>query len=272
MEMYDFLSKDYDYFVNWPERLDYELPFIEAQIGTVEGSSHPARVLDAACGTGMHVIALARGGYAAAGADLSAGMIEQAVANAASAGVQADFQVAGFGALAERFTGYDVLLCLGNSLPHVVDLDDLAKTLSDFSTSLRPGGLLLVQQRNFDAVLAQRARWMKSERAGRPGEQEWLFVRFYDFDPDGRLTFNIITLARLGQGEWQQKVDSTRLYPLRKAELVPALATAGFENFVCYGSMSGEAFDPHTSGNLVISARAPLFKPLSYSAPKTSYG
>ena len=97
---------------------------------------------------------------------------------------------------------------------------------------------------------------MKSERAGRIGEQEWLFVRFYDFDPDGLLTFNIITLARLGQGEWQQKVDSTRLYPLRRDELAPALEAAGFEQIVCYGSMSGEPFDPHSSGNLVVSARA----------------
>ncbi len=258
MEMYDSLSKDYDYFVNWPERLAYELPFIEAQIGSVASSSRPVKVLDAACGTGMHAIALAQRGYAAAGADLSAGMIEQAIANAASAGVQADFQVAGFGALAERFAGYDALLCLGNSLPHVLDLGQLSKTLADFAACLRPGGLLLVQQRNFDAVLAQRTRWMKSERAGRIGEQEWLFVRFYDFDPDGLITFNIITLARRGQGEWQQKVDSTRLYPLRRDELTPALEAAGFEQIVCYGSMTGEPFDLAGSGNLVLSARLPL--------------
>jgi SAM-dependent methyltransferase len=258
MEMYDSLSKDYDYFVNWPERLAYELPFIQAQIQSAAGDSHPARVLDAACGTGMHAIALAQRGYAAAGADLSAGMIERAVANAASTGVQATFQVAGFGALAGLFSGYDALLCLGNSLPHVLNLSELAKTLADFAACLRPGGLLLVQQRNFDAVLAQRARWMKSERAQRTGEQEWLFVRFYDFDPDGRLTFNIITLARTGQADWQQKVDSTRLYPLRRDELVSALETAGFEQIACYGSLSSEPFDPHSSGNLVVSGRVPL--------------
>jgi glycine/sarcosine N-methyltransferase len=258
MEMYDSLSKDYDYFVNWPERLAYELPFIQAQIDSVTGGSRPARVLDAACGTGKHVLALAQSGYTASGADLSSGMIEQAVANASSAGVRVDFQVAGFGALAERFAGMDALLCLGNSLPHVRSLGELAKTLADFAACLRPGGLLLVQQRNFDAVLAQRARWMKSERAGRLGEQEWLFVRFYDFDPDGLVTFNIITLVRVGQGEWQQKVDSTRLYPLRRDELAPALEAAGFEQIVCYGSMSGEPFDLNTSGNLVISARVPL--------------
>src|SRR5512136_1825891 len=91
MEMYDSLSKDYDYFVNWPERLAYELPFIEAQINSAAGDSRPIKVLDAACGTGMHAIALAQRGYAAAGADLSAGMIERAVANAAAAGVSVEF-------------------------------------------------------------------------------------------------------------------------------------------------------------------------------------
>ena len=258
MEMYDSLSKEYDYFVNWPERLAYELPFIEAQIQSTVGESHPAKVLDAACGTGMHAIALAQRGYAAAGADLSAGMIEQAVANAAAAGVQANFLVAGFGALAGWFSGFEALLCLGNSLPHILSAGELVKALVDFRACLRPGGLLLVQQRNFDAVLAQRSRWMKSERAQRLGEQEWLFVRFYDFDPDGLLTFNIITLARSGQVDWQQKVDSTRLYPLRRDELVKALGAAGFEQVVCYGSMSGEPFDPHSSGNLVVSGRVPL--------------
>jgi glycine/sarcosine N-methyltransferase len=255
MEMYDSLSKDYDYFVNWPDRLAYELPFIEAQIGSAAGDRRPVKVLDAACGTGMHAIALAGRGYAAAGADLSAGMIEQAIANAASASVAVDFQVAGFGALAGLFSAYDALICLGNSLPHVSSLSELANALTDFRACLRPGGLLLVQQRNFEAVLAQRLRWMKSEQAGRLGEQEWLFVRFYDFDPDGLLTFNIITLARLGQGEWQQKVDSTRLYPLRRNELEPALETAGFEQIICYGGMSGEPFDPYSSGNLIVSAR-----------------
>lgn len=257
MEMYDSLSKDYDYFVNWPERLAYELPFIEAQMRTVAGDRRPVKVLDAACGTGMHAIALAQRGYAAAGADLSAGMIEQAAANAVSAGVQVDFQVAGFGELAGRYCGYDALLCLGNSLPHVLSASELARSLVDFAGCLRPGGLLLVQQRNFDAVMAQRLRWMKSERAQRLGEQEWLFVRFYDFDPDGLLTFNIITLVRVGQGDWQQKVDSTRLSPLRRDELVGALETAGYQQIVCYGSMSGEPFDLRSSGNLVISARVP---------------
>ena len=71
--MYDTFSSDYDRFVNWNARLAAELPWIEQQLQTVRRRSQaPARVLDAACGTGMHPIALAQRGFAAAGADLSA--------------------------------------------------------------------------------------------------------------------------------------------------------------------------------------------------------
>jgi glycine/sarcosine N-methyltransferase len=258
MEMYDSLSKDYDYFVNWPERLEYELPFIMSQVNSVATDRNRSKVLDAACGTGMHAIALAQQSYDLTGADLSAGMIDRAVANATTAGVQINFQIAGFGELARKFSGFDALLCLGNSLPHVLSLDALAKTLVDFAACLRPGGLVLLQQRNFDAVLAQRSRWMKSERAGRLGDQEWLFVRFYDFDSDGLITFNILTLTRDGDCDWQQKVDSTRLYPLCKDELAAALETAGFNQIVFYGSMSGEPFNAQSSGNLIIGARVAL--------------
>jgi len=254
--MYDSLSADYDYFVNWPERLKVELPFLEAQLAAIDTGGRPKRVLDAACGTGMHAIELARRGYRVAGADLSAGMIERAAVNAKAAGVQMDFRVAGFGDLADIFSDFDALLCLGNSLPHILALDELASALRDFYACLRTGGLVLIQNRNFDAVLASRERWMPPE-SRQVGDQEWLFLRFYDFDQDGLITFHVVTLARHAGAGWQQKDASTRLYPLRADELVQALEMAGFQQVVRFGNLIGDPFDPLTSGNLVLTAVRP---------------
>jgi glycine/sarcosine N-methyltransferase len=253
MQMYDSLSADYDRFVNWPERLAAEMPFIDAKIRMAAPSGRPTRVLDAACGTGMHAIELARMGYETSGADLSARMIDRAIENAQQAGVEVDFAVAGFGELARSFSGFDALLCLGNSLPHVSDKEALLSALRDFSGCLRPGGLLLIQNRNFDLVLERGERWMSPE-AYRMGEREWLFVRFYDFDQDGLITFNMITLKREGGSSWEQKVGSTRLYPITVKELIDALVTVGFNQIETYGSMSEASFDPKSSGNLVIGA------------------
>lgn len=249
--LYDAFSHAYDYFVNWTQRLHYELPFIERLLQAA--AAH--RVLDVACGTGRHALALAAAGYAVTGADLSAAMIEQAEANARRAGHPAHFVVAGFGQLRSRLEGeFDALLCLGNSLPHVLTETDLHATLTDFAAVVRPGGLVLIQSRNFDAVMPARARWI-GPQGHTEGDREWLFVRFYDFNPDGTLTFNVVSLTRTAGGPWSQQPEATTLRPWPYRELRSALANAGFGDCTAYGSMAGDPFAIETSGDLVLVAR-----------------
>ena len=249
--LYDALSADYDRFVDWPARLAHELPFVERQLSSVGAR----RVLDAACGTGGHALALAARGYAVVGADVSAGMIAQAQANAARASGDVRFVVAGFGELTARAgRDFDALLCLGNSLPHAVTDEALRAALADFAATLRAGGLLVIQNRNFDAVMAGRTRWMPPE-SRREGAREWLFVRFYDFNADGTLTFNMLTLRRDEGAAWEQQAEATALRPLLHADLTRAVETAGFEEVALYGDMAGAPFDPARSGNLVLTAR-----------------
>jgi glycine/sarcosine N-methyltransferase len=250
--MYDDLSSDYDRFVNWQGRLSIELPFILDKLQEINAKF----ILDAATGTGMHAIALAQRGLKASGADISRGMIERAVTNASSAGVYVRFEIAGFGTMAQIFGqhSFEALLCLGNSLPHLLSLPALSAALVDFALCLKPGGLLLLQNRNFDAVMAHHDRWMEPQ-AHSEGGAEWIFQRFYDFDPDGLLTFNMVTLKRLDQGQWSQQVNTSRLRPLLKDELISSLAEAGFVSLTSYGDMTGAPFDPESSPNLVVLAR-----------------
>ena len=268
--MYDQFSLDYDRFVDWPERLAFELPFLITQIEksvetqnfasqqtqTNTSPQKRARVLDAACGTGWHAIALAQRGYQSAGADLSASMVAAARHNAAQAGAVVRFEAAGLGQLAETFGAgaFEAVLCLGNSLPHLLTPAELQTALDDFARCLAPGGVLIVQNRNFDLVMEKRQRWMEPQ-AHREGDAEWLFLRFYDFDPDGLITFNILSLQRTGKAPWKQTVHTTRLRALRYEEMVGTLGEAGFGEVEAYGSLAGEGFDSRTSGNLVLVGR-----------------
>jgi SAM-dependent methyltransferase len=249
---YDSFSADYDKFVNWENRLKFELPFIEEQLKQL--GSH-ARILDAACGTGRHAIALAHRGFEVAGADLSSGMVEQARANAITSGVSIRFEQAGFSELSKVFgkRAFDAVLCLGNSLPHVLDEAELALALNNFATCLRQGGLLMIQNRNFDAVIIHKERWMEPQ-GYREGLREWLFLRFYDYMPDGNIQFNIVTLRREEDGAWQQSVTSTPLRSILLDELTKAIITAGFNPPNSYGDMSGAPFDRMNSGNLIMTA------------------
>lgn len=251
--MYNTFSDDYDRFVNWKNRLGFELPFIEKTISLASRETGKLAVLDAACGTGMHAIALAKLGFSVSGADLFPEMIARAKENAAREGVKVHFEPAGFGSLEKTFGSgkMDALLCLGNSLPHVEGIAGLENAIRDFAAVLHPGGILLLQSRNFDKVLQEKMRWMDPQ-AHREDGREWIFIRFYDFDPDGYIQFNILTLYREDAGGWQQTLRTTTLYPVLQADLEPVLQQTGFKNIRLYGSMDGSDYDLTRSENLIV--------------------
>jgi ubiquinone/menaquinone biosynthesis C-methylase UbiE len=256
--MYDQFSADYDHFVNWEGRLSIELPFLTSELAEMnKGDGNRVSVLDAACGTGQHVIALAQHGFECSGADLSRKMVEIAQTNARTENLEIDFKKAGFGQLSSVFSNqkFDSLLCLGNSLPHVLDEAAMLRTLADFKSVLNSGAKIIIQNRNFDNVKKTRNRWMQPE-THREGQNTWIFVRFYDFDPDGILTFNIMILTDQQGGEFQQRVISTRLWPFTQVHLVDWLDKTGFENICLFGDLQGSPFNIETSSNLVVTARA----------------
>jgi SAM-dependent methyltransferase len=255
--MYDQFASDYDRFVNWDNRLAFEIPLIEKILAEIkESAGEPLHILDAACGTGMHALALAKAGHKVSGADFSQEMIKKAKLNAETAQLDLPFENVGFGALASVFgeSRYDALVCLGNSLPHLLDDAALEAAIFDFFTCLKPGGLLLIQNRNFDEVMLKKNRWMEPQ-AYQDGDDQWIFKRFYDFNPDGTIGFNIVNLYRKGDSDWKSEVVSTLLKPQLRDDLQLKVSQAGFNQVQSYGSLGRDSFDPQTSGNLIIIAR-----------------
>ncbi len=261
---YDGLGQDYDLMVSWEERLAREGAFFRRLFG-----ENGARVvLDAACGTGMHAIEFARGGRQCTGADLSPVMVQKARENARGAGVPARFEVAGFGELVQVIGGsFDAVTCLGNSLPHLLDDASLRACLSDFAGILRPGGVLVIQNRNYDRLLRDRQRFMPlASRTG--GEGETLFLRITDFAPsaatvpggipaatvpggsDDLIVFTLVVLKKR-EGAWSQTVQSTPLRALRRRTLEDALAQAGFSSVRVYGSYDLAPYDAPGTNDLV---------------------
>jgi glycine/sarcosine N-methyltransferase len=251
---YDGLGEDYDLMVAWEDRLARE----ESFFSRLFGECGARRVLDAACGTGMHVIAFARAGYDSTGADLSPVMVEKARRNAREAGVTARFEVAGFGGLQARVGGrFDAVTCVGNSLPHLLDASSLRACLADFASLLVPGGILVIQNRNYDRLLAERQRFMPPVARG-DGEGETIFLRITEYPPAGAaaadaIDFTVVTLKRHA-GAWTMNARNTPLRALRRSTLESELVAAGFSAVRAYGSYAFADFDPSKSGDLVIVA------------------
>jgi len=247
--LWDTFSADYDRFVDWEGRLAREMPFLEGFL-----ARHGAqRVLDVACGTGHHAIALAERGFEVTGSDVSDGMVTEARHNAETAGLAATFLRAGFGELRGTVKDrYDAALCLGNSLPSVLSEDALRGALADMAGVLVPEGLLIIQNLNYDRVWPGRERFMPLQ-THREGEEEWLFFRFVDFHQE-TLTFNMVILHRNGK-MWNYAAEATELRPIFSEDLKRLLEQSGFPNVDFYGDYDQNPYQQDASGDLIVVAR-----------------
>lgn len=245
-DFYDRLAPFYDTMNDWSARLAFELPFLQ-QLFTQRNARS---VLDAACGSGRHAVAFAQLGLRAAGADASPAMIALARQHAAEAGADVRFEVAGFRDLAAYFSEpFDALVCLGNSLVHVLTDDEMAATLRAFRDRLRPGGLLVLHNLNYDKRWREKPRFF-APNGGIVGGREALIWRFADYG-EQFITFHTALFTKQ-DGGWRVEVNSALQRPWQRGELFGQLTFAGFTHIQFHGDLSGAPFDKDVSGDLVI--------------------
>ncbi len=262
-EFYDRLAEFFDVMTDWQSRLAIELPFIESVLQRYRAQT----ILDAACGTGGHAIALAQRGYRVIGADISATMIARAQANAERASVNIPFVVSSFQSLHQTLNQkFDAVLCLGNSFVHVLSDADALASLLNLHDCLREGGVLILHNLNYDKRWKEKPRWF-AVNSGVLHGRETLVWRFADYSElptanhdlqtpsyASRITFNIALFTKNEQGTWAVDVQSTLQRPYQKSELENLLQRAGFSHLEFYGNLQGEPFDAAHSGDLVIVA------------------
>ncbi|MCL5257050.1 MAG: class I SAM-dependent methyltransferase [Chloroflexi bacterium] len=248
VDLYDELGADYDLMIDWKARLKNEMPFFRKLFA----ERRVRRVLDSACATGMHAITLAGEGYEATGADPSAEMVAKARANAAARNADVRFVQAGFGELADK-TGraFDAILCLGNSLPHVLSDTELDRTLADMNEALADHGILIIQNRNYDKIWPEKIKYMPLNTAV-AGGRELLFFRMLEFHQE-TMTFSIVTFEK-SAGQWSYRVSSTTLRPMFRPQLAVALRKAGFSNLSFYGDYQFTPFQKDETMDLIIVA------------------
>ena len=251
-EFYDRLARLFDVMTDWQKRLTLELPFLQRNLDQQGVRS----VLDTACGTGWHAIALAQKGYTAAGCDASPQMIEQARANADKAQVKVRFEVADFNQL-NYFTGtFKAVLCLGNSLPHLLSQETLVEALRQMRGKLEKGGVLILHNLNYDLRMEKKPRFFSAN-----GNDKALVWRFADYGPEF-ITFHTALFERKMEGanqesvSWWVQVNSTLQRPLLQRDADEALDQAGFGNLQHFGGLDGCPFEKDKSGDLVIVALA----------------
>ncbi len=244
MNFYASLAEDYDDLTRFSERLKSEESLLRKWIDPEAVKT----VLDSACGTGLHAIIMAGMGIKVTGVDVSPEMIGKAKANAVNSKACVSWHVEDMRHFENIHGKFDSIICLGNSIPHLLDEKDLDATLSGFGNMLSPKGFILLQMLNYEKVLNNKDRIVGINR--KEGRE---YIRFYDFN-GSLINFNILTVIE-NQGVLTHSLQSTMLKPYRKNDMAFALKKNGFAKTCFYGGLDQSEYSAENSPNLVIMAR-----------------
>jgi SAM-dependent methyltransferase len=230
----------WDDLIDWEKRRRGEGDFFISALRRIEAR----RVLDAATGTGFHSVSLAAAGFDVTSVDGSATMLARAATNAARHGIALKPVHADWCRLDEAIDRkFDAVLCLGSSFPHLFSEHDRRRALAAFFHVLRPGGMLIIDHRNFDAIRAFRYR--ASGRYYYCGSGVAVTIAHVDE--------SVCRFRYVFQDEASYELE---VYPMLRHELRELLTQAGFTAIETYGDFRADA-DLDRSDFVIHTARKP---------------
>lgn len=219
-------------------RLQREGPFLKDLLAAAPGG----RVVDLACGTGLHALFFAEAGAHVTALDVSPDMIAHAGARRPHDRIA--YRVGDM--RAPEGGPWDLALCLGNSISLLSSPDDVARTFVGVHAALAPGGLFVVQALNYAASAADQPKHRVDRRESEGRE----IVAVKNLVPAGGRT--LLSLAFFAVGDAVESVSETAvLRHVDRDELERAAAAAGLRERGVHGSFSGAAYDPAASSDLV---------------------
>jgi SAM-dependent methyltransferase len=224
---------------------------IDSLLGSDSDAGSGGGLLDLGAGAGELAMYVAGRGHRVVAIDADPEMVDWAGRRCDERGLDvrwiAGDLVTATRALGERFS---VLACVGNTLPHLPDRDQVGAALATMHEVLVPGGHLILQTINVDRCL-RLGGLVLPERTARFEGGTLLLRRSYRPEPGGgRLRFETeIEVA----GE-RHDFGLTHL-ALTAAELETMTEEAGFHQVRLLGGYAGTPWNPEAPATVVLARR-----------------
>jgi sarcosine/dimethylglycine N-methyltransferase len=219
MEFIHSFVEKWDALIDWDARAASEGDFFIRVL-----KEHGAeKVLDVATGTGFHSLQLLRAGFDVTSVDGSPMMLARAFENAKQQGYILKTVHSDWRWLNRDIRGkYDAIVCLGNSLTHLHSDRDRRRCLAEFYAALSHDGILILDQRNYDALLDHNTKpkhtyyYCGENVKAQPDHLDDGLARFrYEF-PDNSVFY-------------------LNMFPLRKKYVQDLMQQVGFQRVKTYG-------------------------------------
>lgn len=144
-EYYDILYQDKDYFA--------EALFVSGLIKKNCRKASHIRVLDLACGTGLHAVELAKMGYEVDASDMSGKMINVAKENARLGKVKITYHQESFQTAEKINKKFDVVISMFSAINYLTSHGDLLRSLKNIYGLLENGGIFIFDFWSGNAVI-----------------------------------------------------------------------------------------------------------------------
>ncbi len=246
------LALAYNNTIDWTKRLQREMPFLQQSLVNARG-----RVLDLACGTGKHVIALAEKGVSAVGLDISERMIESAKEKSTSLGLDITWIVDDM----VKFPSYveppfDLVLCLGNSLALMDDMSSVKRLLKSVQGILAPDRYFVFQVLNGNFISKNKI-FLIPQKAGHLNTGERVvFSRFFNIREDSE-PFELVLSSFIEQKEgWNVSTSYQSVLNIHDDEIINMLDSSGFTSTEIFSDYNKSAFDSDMHQNMVVRAKS----------------
>lgn len=253
-KFYDDLSGDYDLiFEDWDASIRRQSNILNKLIRNYFNQPfRELKLLDCSCGIGTQAIGLALLGYDVHATDLSPSAISRAKKEAYRLGANLTFGVADFRSLKEVSEKFNVLISCDNSLPHLLNDDDLNKALRNIWDKLESGGLFLASIRDYDQLLKEKPR-ATIPVAYDDHKGKRIVFQVWDWEKDNNnniYTLEHFIVKKYGD-EWRTSSRLTTYRAILRCELSRLLSETGFTDMIWHLPEETGYYQPIITGRKI---------------------
>lgn len=225
---YDQLADDYHLiYADWDASMARQGEALDAVIRSELGMGR-ASILDCSCGIGTQAIALGRRGHLVTGTDISVAAVTRAVREAERRDIPLVAASADMRHLPFADEQFDVVVSADNSLPHLLDPQDVRTALSEMRRVLRHRGLVVVSTRPYEKVLEARPTSTPPQVSTAPDGGRTITFQMWGWHDDGEhYDLEHFQLVPDGPG-WSVRVRRATYWALTQRQLTDFAVEAGF--------------------------------------------
>lgn len=193
------------------------------------------KVFESCMGDGFNCLSLLWYGYEVTGNEIDPYFRELALANIQQQKMKLDSITAyDWREIPDEFAcSHDAVLCLGNSLTYMMTRAEQELVVRNFKKIIRPGGIVVIDHRNYDYMLDEREHILKDP------QNNFRYSRKFYYCGENVSCYPVEIEDKRVVLEYKHKVSGKagrlELYPFRREEVIDVMESAGLEVVESYG-------------------------------------